>query len=320
MSSSAADAGPSRDPAAALTKEATTSSGSVGSVTGGEDDSGNLTRPEVNQGVLQVAGHGLLRRVSVLAIAKESNETELAAYRALAGTPLEPCAPALVLATEDETPIVLHLEDLTAGFESPCVADIKMGVRTFVESEVTNAKKRVDLGVKMNTADPGSLSEGEMSEGITKLRYMQFRDALSSSASLGWRVDGLHVPSGRCARPRRAAAAAARRPRARRRREVGGEALGERARRGRAAAAPAARALDAAAPRLRRAPRRRAPVEGDADGRAAQGARGGVVNCVDSNYLRGPFFPSLPFGTTTSPLSSRRIGFGNEISLTRSRM
>ena len=69
--------------------------------------------------------------------------------------------------------------------------DIKMGRRTFLESEVTNTKRREDLAAKMAKLDPAALTEEERTHGVTKLQYMQYREQLSSTATLGWRIEGL---------------------------------------------------------------------------------------------------------------------------------
>ena len=71
--------------------------------------------------------------------------------------------------------------------------DIKMGRRTFLESEVTNTKRREDLAAKMAKLDPAALTEEERTLGVTKLQYMQYREQLSSTATLGWRIEGLSV-------------------------------------------------------------------------------------------------------------------------------
>lgn len=55
--------------------------------------------------------------------------------------------------------------------------DIKIGTRTFLESEVTNTAKREDLYRKMVELAPDEPTEEERAEGrVTKLRYMQFRE------------------------------------------------------------------------------------------------------------------------------------------------
>jgi 1D-myo-inositol-triphosphate 3-kinase len=43
------------------------------------------------------------------------------------------------------------MQDLLHGFTDPNVIDIKMGTRTFLESEVTNATARSDLYQKVPT-------------------------------------------------------------------------------------------------------------------------------------------------------------------------
>ncbi|KAI1703992.1 inositol polyphosphate kinase domain-containing protein [Ditylenchus destructor] len=72
--------------------------------------------------------------------------------------------------------------------------DIKMGTRTFSVME-TSVKKRTDLYEKIKNVDAGSLTSDEHADGaVTKKRYMSFRDMQSSSASLGFRLEGTRLP------------------------------------------------------------------------------------------------------------------------------
>jgi len=91
--------------------------------------------------------------------------------------------------------VCIELQDLTAGFgDSPCVMDIKMGIRTFLEDEVSNPKLRPDLLKKMDKLDSSAATAEERENGgITKLRYMQFREQMSTSSILGFRLEGLKV-------------------------------------------------------------------------------------------------------------------------------
>jgi len=95
----------------------------------------------------------------------------------------------------DAASVCVQLQDLTASFgDSPCVMDIKLGVRTFLEDEVSNPKVRADLLAKMDKLDSSEATESERaSGGITKLRYMQFRERASTSSSLGYRLEGLQA-------------------------------------------------------------------------------------------------------------------------------
>lgn len=85
----------------------------------------------------------------------------------------------------------LELEDLLAHFTNPNIMDIKMGVRTFLEGEVTKKKLRMDLLQKMMKLDPNEPTEEEKANGITKHRYMEYRETLSSSRNLGFRLEGI---------------------------------------------------------------------------------------------------------------------------------
>lgn len=85
----------------------------------------------------------------------------------------------------------LELEDLLANFVNPNVMDVKMGVRTFLETEVTKKALRKDLLEKMMSLDPDEPTAEEKKNGITKLRYMEFRELKSSSRNLGFRIEGI---------------------------------------------------------------------------------------------------------------------------------
>jgi 1D-myo-inositol-triphosphate 3-kinase len=85
----------------------------------------------------------------------------------------------------------LCLEDLLDGFTNPKILDVKLGFRTFSESECECTKLRPELFKKMLDKFPEHLSAEERAAGaVTKHRWMTLRDANSTIASLGFRVDG----------------------------------------------------------------------------------------------------------------------------------
>lgn len=91
----------------------------------------------------------------------------------------------------------IEIQDLLSQFPNTserAVMDIKIGTRTFLESEVANSTKRKDLYKKMIDIDPSAPTEEERQiEAITKLRYMQFREKESSTSSLGFRIEAAQV-------------------------------------------------------------------------------------------------------------------------------
>ena len=73
-------------------------------------------------------------------------------------------------------------------FSDPNICDVKMGVRTFLEAETTVTKPRHDLYLKMVKEDEDAPNETEKAEkAITKYRYLDWRDRVSSTRSLGFR-------------------------------------------------------------------------------------------------------------------------------------
>lgn len=70
--------------------------------------------------------------------------------------------------------------------------DVKMGTRTFLESEVKKSTARSDLYQKMIAIDPTApTAEEHKTKAVTKLRYMQFRENQSSSCSHGFRIEAM---------------------------------------------------------------------------------------------------------------------------------
>ncbi|XP_061718228.1 inositol-trisphosphate 3-kinase B isoform X3 [Cydia pomonella] len=103
--------------------------------------------------------------------------------------------------TCDDGELYLQLQDLLSNFDSPCVMDCKIGVRTYLEEELAKAKEktklRKDMYEKMIQIDPKAPSEEEhRSKGVTKPRYMIWRETISSTSTLGFRIDGVKKADG----------------------------------------------------------------------------------------------------------------------------
>ncbi|KAK0426392.1 hypothetical protein QR680_009686 [Steinernema hermaphroditum] len=133
---------------------------------------------------------------------KQPNEKEAIAYKEImADLALKGMTPRFFKQIEHKNESFIEIQDLLSQFpdvHSRAVMDIKIGTRTFLECEVKNALKRSDLYQKMVAIDPEAPSEAERAEGaITKLRYMQFREQESSTASLGFRIEAAQMPGGK---------------------------------------------------------------------------------------------------------------------------
>lgn len=88
----------------------------------------------------------------------------------------------------------IELQDLLHGFNEPNVMDVKIGCRTFLENEVVNSTPRPDLYQKMISVDANAPTQEEHEQkAVTKLRYMLFREHMSSSASKGFRIEALKM-------------------------------------------------------------------------------------------------------------------------------
>lgn len=122
-----------------------------------------------------------------------SGGDERAVYEALAAEPaLRGVTPAFLRSVDYSGHSFIELQDLLHGFRSPAIMDIKLGTRTFLESEVQNTAARHDLYLKMIAVDPHGPTDNEHKlEAVTKLRYMQFREEQSSSCRLGFRIEAM---------------------------------------------------------------------------------------------------------------------------------
>ncbi|ODM98546.1 Inositol-trisphosphate 3-kinase B [Orchesella cincta] len=95
----------------------------------------------------------------------------------------------------------IELEDLLGHFSNPCVMDCKIGVRTYLEEELMKAKEkpklRKDMYEKMCQIDPTApLPEEHKLHGVTKPRYMVWRETISTTATLGFRIEGIRRSDG----------------------------------------------------------------------------------------------------------------------------
>jgi len=69
-----------------------------------------------------------------------------------------------------------------------------MGVRTFIAAEIENSKPRADLYEKMIGEDPAAPTLKEhQTRAITKYRYLDWRDCISSTRNLGFRIEGTTI-------------------------------------------------------------------------------------------------------------------------------
>lgn len=89
--------------------------------------------------------------------------------------------------------MIIELEDLTADMESPCLMDVKMGLRTFSEADAHSTAPRMDLLSKLEKIAPEALTADEKEHGVLKLRYLQFREQSTSTSTMGFRVDAVQL-------------------------------------------------------------------------------------------------------------------------------
>ncbi|XP_055005534.1 inositol-trisphosphate 3-kinase B isoform X2 [Boleophthalmus pectinirostris] len=151
---------------------------------------------------IQLAGHaGSFKAGANGRILKKHCECEQRCLSLLMKDVLRPYVPGYHGDVEKDGQKYNQMEDLLAEFDFPCVMDCKMGVRTYLEEELAKARKkpspRPDMYQKMVEVDPGApTTEENDQKAVTKPRYMQWRETISSTATLGFRIEGVKKEDG----------------------------------------------------------------------------------------------------------------------------
>ncbi|XP_062323130.1 inositol-trisphosphate 3-kinase B [Osmerus eperlanus] len=151
---------------------------------------------------IQLAGHaGSFKAGANGRILKKHCDCEQRCLDWLMRDVLRPYIPAYHGDVEKDGEKYNQMDDLLAEFDLPCVMDCKMGVRTYLEEELTKARKkpslREDMYAKMVEVDPEAPTpEERRQQAVTKPRYMQWRETISSTATLGFRIEGIKKEDG----------------------------------------------------------------------------------------------------------------------------
>uniref|UniRef100_UPI0037E94C0B inositol-trisphosphate 3-kinase Cb n=1 Tax=Semicossyphus pulcher TaxID=241346 RepID=UPI0037E94C0B len=153
---------------------------------------------------VQLAGHaGNFQAGEYGRLLKKYCECEQQCLQQLMKDTLRPYVPGYYGVVQRDEQDYNLMDDLLADFDSPSIMDCKMGSRTYLEEELIKARERPrlrkDMYDKMVAVDPGAPTEQERAQqGVLKPRYMQWRETLSSTATLGFRIEGIKKSDGTC--------------------------------------------------------------------------------------------------------------------------
>ncbi|MBN3298800.1 IP3KA kinase, partial [Amia calva] len=153
---------------------------------------------------IQLAGHkGSFKAGDEGTILKKFSDNERLCFEQLMEDVMYPYVPAFHGVVERDGETYLQLTDLLGNFDGPCVMDCKMGVRTYLEEELVRARERPklrkDMYKKMTEVDKAAPTpEEHEQQAVTKPRYMQWRETLSSTHTLGFRIEGIKTADGAC--------------------------------------------------------------------------------------------------------------------------
>uniref|UniRef100_A0A8C6SIW2 Kinase n=1 Tax=Neogobius melanostomus TaxID=47308 RepID=A0A8C6SIW2_9GOBI len=148
-----------------------------------------------HQGSFQVGEHGTVLKMFC--------QGEQQCYQKLMEDTLRPFVPAYYGVVQKDDQDYNMLENLLNNFNSPYIMDCKIGSRTYLEKELQLARERPqprqDMFEKMVAVDPGAPTlEEQTQKAVLKSRYMQWRETLSSTTTLGFRIEGFKKPNEDC--------------------------------------------------------------------------------------------------------------------------
>ncbi|XP_067246694.1 inositol-trisphosphate 3-kinase Cb [Chanodichthys erythropterus] len=153
---------------------------------------------------VQLAGHaGSFQAGDYGKLLKKYCECEHQCLEKLMNDHLRPFVPGYYGVVQQNNQDYNLMDDLLTDFDSPSIMDCKMGSRTYLEEELVKARERPrlrkDMYEKMVAVDPGAPSPEERAQqAVLKPRYMQWRETLSSTATLGFRIEGIKKADGTC--------------------------------------------------------------------------------------------------------------------------
>uniref|UniRef100_A0A3Q3WM39 Kinase n=1 Tax=Mola mola TaxID=94237 RepID=A0A3Q3WM39_MOLML len=152
--------------------------------------------PTKPQQWLQVVGHaGSFHVGADGTLLKRFCEGEQQCYLRLMEDTLRPFVPAYHGVVQLDEQDYNMMDNLLTHFSMPAVMDCKMGSRTYLEEELLISREpRKDMYEKMIAVDPEAPTAQERAQqAVLKTRYMQWRETLSSTTSLGFRIEGFRV-------------------------------------------------------------------------------------------------------------------------------
>ncbi|GAB1607832.1 inositol-trisphosphate 3-kinase homolog isoform X2 [Argonauta hians] len=157
-----------------------------------------LFNKQRGDGWIQLAGHdqtfapATRNTIWKRRLSEDSNEFQT--YKELQADIARSIVPKFYQQIEYHGQYFIEIQNLLEDFDDPNIIDMKLGTRTFLESEVINESLRSDLFKKMVMIDPTAPTPQEKQlKALTKLRYMQFREQQSSSACLGFRIEAVRM-------------------------------------------------------------------------------------------------------------------------------
>lgn len=163
-----------------------------------------IAEQERRRSFFQLAGHKECFRIGLKpdTILKKSTGNEEECLTKLQRDPhLSQFVPKIHGKVEQNGHTFLEMQDLLVGFEDASVMDVKMGFRTYREDELYKAIReselRHDMFEKMIEVDENEPTDEERRlRAVTKPRYMVWRESVSSTASLGFRIEGMRLKDG----------------------------------------------------------------------------------------------------------------------------